>query len=58
MGTDSIIMTVIAEVVTTSEAPSNHVTTPDHVPALASQSHASFARNQAIVPGITVLGNK
>ena len=58
MGTDSTIMTVIAEVVTISEAPSNHVTAPDHVPALVSQSHTSFARNQAVVPGITVLGNK
>ena len=58
MGTDSTTMTVTAEVVTTSEAPSNHVTAPDHVPALVSQSHISFTRNQAIIPGITVLGNK
>ena len=58
MGTDSIIITVIAEVVTISEAPSNHVTAPDHVSALVSQSHASFARNQVVIPGTTVLGNK
>ena len=58
MGTDSIIITVIAEVVITSEAPSNHVIAPDHVPALASQSYTLFARNQAVIPGITVLGNK
>ena len=58
MGTDSIIITVIAEVVITSKAPSNHVIAPDHMPTLASQSYTSFARNQVVVPGITVLGNK
>jgi hypothetical protein len=58
MRTDSIIITVIAEVVITSETPSNHVTAPDHVSALVLQSHISFTRNQAIIPGTIVLGNK
>ena len=58
MGTDSTTTTATAEVVTTSKAPSNHVTAPDHVPALASQSHVSFARNRTVVPGITRRRNR
>ena len=45
MGTDSTIITTTVEVVTTLKAPLNHVIALDHVPALASQSHASFTRN-------------
>ena len=58
MGTDSTITTVIAEVVTTSKAPSNHVTALDHVPALASQSHVSFARNRTVIHGIIYRRNR
>ena len=58
MGTDNIIITITVKVVITSETPSNHVTVPDHVPTLASQSYTSFTRNQTVIPGITVLENK
>ena len=58
MGTDSIIITVIAEVIITLEAPSNYITVPDQVLALVSQSYISFIRNQAIIPGIIILKNK
>ena len=35
IGTNSIIIIIIVKVVITSKAPSNHVTTPDYIPALA-----------------------
>ena len=58
MGTDNIIITITVKVVITSETPSNHVTVPDHVPTLASQSYTSFTRNQTVIPGTIVLENK
>jgi hypothetical protein len=38
-------MTTIIKGITISETPLNLVTIHDHVPALASQNHVSFARN-------------
>ena len=52
METDSIIIIVIAEVIIISKVPLNHVTVPDHMPTLVSQSHISFTRNRIIIPGI------
>ena len=34
IGTDSIIIIIIAEIIITSKAPSNHVTVPDHISTL------------------------
>jgi hypothetical protein len=58
MGTDNTITTTIIEVMTTLEAPSNPVTTPHYMLALASQNHVSFARNQVIALGTIALRNK
>jgi hypothetical protein len=51
-------MTTIIEGVTISETPSNPMTIHDHIPALTSQNHVSFTRNQAIVLGTITLRNK